>query len=238
MCGRYTHLYTWKQLHRLLGLTSCEVELRPSYNVAPTQSAPVIVNGDSAGGASLRFMRWGLVPSWAKDIAIGNSLINARAEGIDTKPAFRAAFKKSRCIVPISGFYEWQKVEGQKAKQPFYIQPTDGEPWLLAGLWESWRPAEGPPLESFVIITTRANAMVARIHDRMPVILGAPDARRWMAPTGAGGADLLSLLSPYPDEGMKAYPVSVAVNRPGIDSPALVQPLERRDFGGIFDSSP
>src|SRR5579862_4970302 len=132
MCGRYTHLYKWKQLHRLMSLLSPEVQPPMRYNVAPTQSAPVIVRDDDTGGAVLRTMQWGLIPSWAKEKAIGNSLINARAETIDTKPAFRDAFKRRRCVVPISGFYEWRAIEGQKGKQPLYITPTDEEPWFLA----------------------------------------------------------------------------------------------------------
>lgn len=238
MCGRFTHLFTWKQLHRLMSLVSPEIELSQRFNVAPTQNAPVITSDQSLGGPALRLMRWGLVPSWAKDLAIGNSLINARAEGVDSKPSFRAAFKKRRCLVPISGFYEWQKVEGSKTKQPFYITPNaSDDPWLLAGLWESWHdPAlakDAPPLETFTIITTDANQAMAPIHNRMPVILTLPDARHWINPD-TPAQDLSPLLRPCPPQAMTFRKISTLVNSPRHDTPQCIQEVSDQDFGTIF----
>jgi len=221
-----------------MGLLSPEVQLPMRYNLAPTQSAPVIIRGDDAGGAVLRTMRWGLVPSWAKEEAIGNSLINARAETIDTRPAFRNAFKKRRCIVPISGFYEWQAIEGQKAKQPIYMTPTGVDPWLLAGLWESWASPAGQLIDSYTIITTSANEMVSKVHDRMPVILGPAEARQWIGtdPSKANpSADQLrALLDPYPADLMLSQLVSRAVNSPKRDGPECIQRADLQGFGGLF----
>ena len=208
MCGRYTHLFTWEELHRLSTLTTPPMELGRSFNVAPTQRAPVIrwVEG---GGHSLDLLKWGLVPFWAKDEKIGNSLINARGETVAEKPAFRVAFKSRRCIVPASGFYEWKKEE--KGKQPVYIQSSSGEPLLFAGLWERWEPTEGAPLETFTIITTGPNEMMAKLHDRMPVIVAREDIDAWLDP---GSKSASGLVRPYPSELMMCYPVSTRVNSP------------------------
>lgn len=248
MCGRFTHLYTWKQLHRLLGLATPEVSIRARFNVAPTQLAPVVVFDH--GALALRSMQWGMIPSWAKDAAIASGLINARAEGIESKPSFRAAFKRRRCVVPISGFYEWKVVgtsEGRSArpaKQPMYITPADtrDEPWLLAGLWETWSPPQGEPLDTFTIITTEANEMMASLHTRMPVILGRDAALAWLAPgSGRGGevspdeaAGLLRLLVPCPAESMIAVPVSKLVNSPKNDTLECTNPVKSEGFGGLF----
>jgi putative SOS response-associated peptidase YedK len=237
MCGRFTHLYKWRQLHRLLALLTPEDQIPIRYNVAPSQTAPVVVHDPALGGHALRMMRWGLVPSWAKDEGIGGSLVNARAEGIEGKPSFRAAFKRRRCLVPISGFYEWQKVEGSRAKRPHYIAPADGEPWLVAGLWEVWNAPDGSALESFTIVTTEPNALMAGLHNRMPVILSADDARRWTHPDSVDAAVLAGLLRPCPDAGMVATPVSTVVNSPRHDSADCIRPADREDFGGIFDQS-
>ena len=161
------------------------------FNIAPTQAAP-IVRADAGGGRELAMMRWGLVPGWAKDLKVGTRMINARAEGVDSKPAFREAFKARRCIVPASGFYEWQGEPGRK--QPYAITVPGQRLFALAGLWESWRPANGAPVETFTIVTTDANAQVARIHDRMPVILPMDAVDTWLtAPPEAA----LHLLAPY-----------------------------------------
>jgi putative SOS response-associated peptidase YedK len=249
MCGRFTHLYTWRQLHRLLSLTSAEVELPHRYNVAPTQVAPVVMHDDDAKGLTLRMMRWGLVPSWAKEIAIGNSLINARSEGVSSKPSFRAAFKKRRCIVPMSGFYEWQKVEGSRTKQPYYIIPArpgsptsdadeSRDPWLCAGLWEAWHdPAlasQAPALQTFTIITTDANEAMAPIHNRMPVMLDIAQARRWVSPE-TDASELAALLKPCPSNQMAFRRVSTLVNSPRHDSAQCIQEAAQQDFGNIFD---
>lgn len=247
MCGRYTHLYTWKQLHRLLSLVSPEVLLHDAFNVAPTQDGPIVVYDEEVDGLALRSMRWGLVPSWAKDVSVGNSLINARAEGIEAKPSFRAAFKRRRCVIPMSGFYEWQKVEGSKAKQPYYIVPAAGAPtaasnsngsmWLAAGLWESWHdpslPKDAPSLQSFSVITTAANAAMAPVHDRMPVFLDPEQARQWAS--AKDGTEVASLLGPCPPNWLAFRRVSTLVNSPRNNSPQCIQESSPQDFRSIFD---
>lgn len=228
MCGRYTHLYTWKQLHRLMELTTPLVDLPMRYNVAPTQRAPV-VRQSRANARTLDMLRWGLVPSWAKDLAVGSSMINARGETIASKPAFRAAFKRRRCIVPISGFYEWQKLGGTR-KQPHYITASDDQPLALAGLWESWLSPEQESIETYTIVTTTPNEMMAEIHDRMPVILHAEDLDAWLDPGDEGSARVAGLIRPYPAELMLARPVSTHVNSPRHDDPSCIQTLG----GGLF----
>jgi len=218
-------------------LASPEVDLPLRFNVAPTQSAPVAVFDEALGGMTLRSLRWGLVPPWAKDLAIGNSLINARAETADSKPAFRAAFKSRRCIVPISGFYEWETVEGQKAKRPHYLTPAGEDLWLTAGLWESWKQPEGAAIQSYAILTTVPNELLATFHDRMPVILDPEDAARWAGPCD-DPASLNAMLRPYPSDQMVDRLVSTVVNSPRNDSPECIRPAESQGSGGIFDQDP
>ncbi len=225
-----------------MGLLSPEVTLPLRYNVAPTQSAPVVLHGAEQGGPVLRLLRWGLIPSWAKDPAIGSSLVNARAEGLDAKPSFRSAFKHRRCVVPVSGFFEWQAVKGARLKQPMYITPAAGDdPWFLAGLWEAWRGPGDAPVETFTIITTSANALMAPIHDRMPVVLEPDAAREWIAPASPTSwlpERLKGLLVPCPPDRMRLEPVSLVVNSPKNDTPECIQSLDNKDFGNIFEQNP
>lgn len=224
MCGRFTHLFTWRQLYELLALHGIECEIPARYNVAPTQCAPVVVPDDS-GLATLKQMQWGLIPSWADDPKIGSSLVNARGETVASKPAFRSAFKHRRCIVPISGFYEWKPIAGSKIKQPLYITPTDqGDIWLLAGLWEVWQSPDHAPLETFTILTTAANEAMAKIHDRMPVILEPDHARQWMSQAANVSASPSQLITQYPSERMLFTPVSRLVNSPRNESPECIRP--------------
>lgn len=225
MCGRFTYTFTWKQLHRLMELTDWpEVELAPRFNVAPSQAAPVIRQRED-GTRTGSMLRWGLIPSWADDAAIGNRLINARGETVAEKPAFRSAFAKRRCIVPISGFYEWKKIEGEKRKQPYWIGRKDREPIALAGLWERWSKGE-EPIDSFTLITTEPNALMATLHDRMPVILDPGAFARWLDPAQTDVGALQSLIRPAPDEAFEVYPVSTQVNSPANDDPELVARVE------------
>ena len=157
---------------------------------------------------------------------MGSSLINARAEGIEAKPAFRAAFKRRRCLVPASGFYEWKKLGGGDRKQPYYITAADEEPLAFAGVWEWWRSPEGEAVESFAIITTTPNEMMAGLHDRMPVILDSADFAPWLDPAQEDQKRLLGLLRPYPAELMVSRPVSTRVNSPRNDDPACILPLD------------
>lgn len=227
MCGRFTNKFFWHELHRLLELTTLAVHLPIRYNIAPTQTAPIVRSDDrpGAGPRSLAFVRWGLVPSWAKDIKVGSSLINARAEGIESKPSFRSAFKRRRCLVPVSGFYEWKRLADGKGKQPFYITSSDEQPMVFAGLWESWSPPSdiGDPVETFTIITTTPNKLMATLHDRMPVILDRADFAAWLDPAYQDTAALLGLLKPCLPELMKCHPVSTRVNSPRVDEPSCIE---------------
>lgn len=220
MCGRYTHLFTWEELHRLSTLTSPAIEIPRSWNVAPTQSAP-IVRFIEGSGRALSLLRWGLVPFWAEDPKIGSSLINARAETVTEKPSFRTAFKSRRCLVPVSGFYEWKKEADHK--QPYYIRAAAEEPLLFAGLWESWRPkgTTEAPLETYTILTTTPNELMTQLHDRMPVIIAPEDQARWLE---GSHYEAQPLLKPYPAELMMCHPVSTRVNSPRHNEAACIQP--------------
>ncbi len=226
MCGRYTLTAPVDELAAGFGVTGELPEVAPSYNIAPTGEVAA-VGGDSGGERRLRRLRWGLIPSWADDPSIGARMINARSETVAEKPAFRSAFRRRRCLILADGFYEWQRpAEGEKGpKQPYYIKMADGSPYAFAGIWESWQDGDGEKVRSCAILTTEANDLVAGIHHRMPVVLTPGDYDRWLAP-GDGGADLQSLLRPYPPEEMSAYPVSTYVNKPQNDDPSCLEPVE------------
>jgi putative SOS response-associated peptidase YedK len=222
MCGRFTLTASAQQLQDVFGLEDIPEDLRPRYNIAPTQDAPVVRILVQEEGRRLHLLRWGLVPSWAKDEAIGNRMINARAETVHHKPAYRAAYKRRRCLVLCSGFYEWQR--RGKAKQPHLIRMRDGRPFAMAGLWERWTGPTGEVLESCTIITTEANELVSAIHQRMPVILHPEDFDSWLDPTRDRPQALADLLRPYPAEEMESFPVSKKVNNPRIDDPTCIEP--------------
>jgi putative SOS response-associated peptidase YedK len=226
MCGRFTLITNLGAIAKRFGVSRFLEEVGPRYNAAPTQTV-IVVNDD--GARRLTQMRWGLIPSWAKDPAIGNRMINARAETAATKPAFRVALRKRRCLIPGDGFYEW-KPTGRR-KQPVYIALKSREPFGFAGLWESWTSPKGEEIRSCTIITTEANELLKPIHDRMPVILTRDAEAVWLDPTTEDAAKLLSLLKPYPEEGMEVYPVSRLVNSPENDSPDCIEP-HRWDRGG------
>ena len=183
------------------------------------QTIPIVRHRRDGEGHELALVRWGLVPFWAKDLSIGSKMINARAEGIAEKPAFRAAFKARRCLVPADGFYEWQKVDG--GKQPMLIRLRSKSTFAFAGLWEVWRSPEGP-VETCTIVTTEPNAVTAPIHNRMPVILEPADYDRWLDPSQP---DAQALLRPCPDDWLEAYPVSTRVNTPRNDTADLIEPF-------------
>jgi len=191
----------------------------PRYNIAPTQS--VIVVNDT-GQRQLVQMRWGLIPSWAKDPAIGNRMINARAETLTVKPAFRVALRKRRCLILADGFYEWQKKE--KIKQPMFIRLKSREPFGFAGLWEHWNSPEGEEILTCTIITTEANELLKQVHERMPVILPREKEDEWLDPN-AEPSRLLELLKPYPSDLMEFYEVSRLVNSPANDTPDCIVPV-------------
>ena len=223
MCGRYSITTPVEALSRLFRFTGPLPNLRPRYNVSPTQQVPIVRCAPVDGERELAQVRWGLIPFWAKDAKIGYSLINARAEGIDAKPSFREALKRGRrCLIAADGFYEWAK--GTKPKQPWRITLKDGEPFAFAGLWERWEKApDGVPVESCTVITTAANALVAKLHDRMPVILAPETYGSWLGEDGAAPAGLLALLKPYRPDAMRAYPVRTVVNSPKNDTPECVE---------------
>jgi putative SOS response-associated peptidase YedK len=217
MCGRYTQFSSHAKLVRLFGLNPADVpDFPPRYNVAPTQVVAVVRLDD--GQRAFRAMRWGLIPSWAQDPRIGNSLINARAETVASKPAFRAAFRSRRCLIPTTGFYEWVPVPGAKKKQPLHIRMRDEQPFALAGLWERWRDEDGVTVESCTIITTKANELMRGIHDRMPVILAPSDYAAWLDPTTPPDV-LQALLRPFSAEGMEAVSVGSYVSNARNEGP-------------------
>ena len=221
MCGRFGTPFTSVDLaDALAAVWNFPEPQLPRFNVAPTQHAPVLLQKE--GRRVLDMVRWGLIPSWARDGSIGNKMINARAETVVEKPSYRSAFAKRRCLVPAGGFFEWKR-EG-KVKVPHWIHPAEGGPITFAGLWESWRPApDAEWVQTFTIITTTPSAEVAGIHDRMPVIVAPGDRSEWLDPASPAEA-LAALLRPAPDGYLTTYPVSTAVNRPTYDGPDLIQP--------------
>lgn len=226
ICGRTTHLYRWKQLAELLNLLSwTDGELPDRDNVAPTQSAPVVRSGER--GREGTMMRWGLVPAWAEGLADGARNFNARAETVATKPSFREAFKRRRCIVPVSGFYEW-RVLREGRKQPHYVTRKDREPFMLAGLWERWDGPRAPelgagPVETFTILTTTPNALMKPLHDRMPVILQRPDWDRWLASDPLHETEASRLFTPADDHDFEAFPVGSMVSNARNEGPELTR---------------
>lgn len=198
-------------------------DYQPSYNVAPSQAIAIV--RQVAGKRSFGRARWGLIPSWAKEAKIGFSTLNARAETVASKPAFRTAFRQRRCLMPVDGWYEWQALANTKAKQPWFIGPQVGKPLALAGLWEQWRSPEGGVLESCSIIVTEANGFMKPIHDRMPVILAQADWDIWLTPTMKDVQILQELLKPYTGDDLSAWPVSTLVNSPRHDLPECLIPI-------------
>jgi putative SOS response-associated peptidase YedK len=210
MCGRFTLRTSTKDIVKQFGLLDA-IDLKPRYNIAPTQHIAAIKLDPETGTRKLSMCRWGLIPSWADDLKIGYSMINARAESVAMKPAYRSAFKKGRCLIVADGFFEWKKVGS--AKQPFFIRIKDDEPFAFAGLSEHWHRGD-QVIDSCAIITTEPNELMESIHDRMPVILSPEDYELWLEPDFHGQGKLLEMLKPYPAEEMEASPVSTTVNNP------------------------
>lgn len=223
MCGRYTVVADGYELTEHLKARWRSARLAaPRFNIAPTQHAPVLLRDQ--GENVLDMYRWGLIPFWAKDPAIGNRMINARAETVREKPAFRSAFERRRCLVPASGFFEWQKAG--KSKVPHWIHPADGDLLTLAGLWERWAPEDAEPVYSYTILTTGANSFMQRLHERMPVIIPPGERDVWLDPEAEAQA-LVELLHPAPEALLAAHPVSTLVNAPSNDMPECIEA-----FGG------
>ena len=202
MCGRFFLITDLAKIAEEFGAGRILVDFKPDRNVAPGQYIPVLINQN--GQKVLTSLRWGLIPSWAKDASFGNKMINARAETIAAKPSFKNAFQKRRCLIPVDGFYEWQKTD--KVKEPFSISLRSGKPFGLAGLYERWLSPDQKPIQTCTIITTEANELVKSIHDRMPVIIESKFYNFWMNPDNHDQAGLLALLKPYPAGEMTAVP--------------------------------
>lgn len=197
-----------------------EVDLPERFNIAPTTMAVAVV-ADPA--PRWTFLRWGLVPGWAKDISIGNKLINTRSETILQKPSFRSAFKRRRCLIPAVGYYEWRRAEN--VKQPYFHTFLDDRHMAMAGIWEHWQSPEGSEMESFSLITTSANEMASKVHHRMPVILDPVDWMTWLNHSTEDVSHQLPLLKPYRGDNFQLYKVSRDVNSVRNDRPDLIQPL-------------
>jgi putative SOS response-associated peptidase YedK len=195
----------------------------PSWNVAPTDSLPVVRYDTKAGERSLDLLRWGLVPYWAKDTKVGFANINAKAEGIETKSAFREAFQRRRCLVPVDNFYEWAKTG--TGKQPYAIALADRHLMALAGLWENWKSPEGEWMRSFAIITTTPNELCARLHNRMPVVLKPEAWPVWLGEESAEASALKALLRPIPSDEMTCWPVSARVGNVKNNDASLIEPI-------------
>jgi len=222
MCGRYTLTTNIETLQRVFPTVEIPITLTARYNIAPTQQVAVIANN---APQQLQFFRWGLIPPWAKDKAIGNRMINARAETLAEKPSFRNAYKRRRCLVLADGMYEWSKTKNRGKKQPTYIHLKSRQPFAMAGLWETWQSPEGATILSCTIITTTPNELVAPLHHRMAVILPTTAYAQWLSADEQPPLLLDELLQPYPAEEMAAYPVSTMVNSPKQDTPACIEPL-------------
>lgn len=228
MCGRFTLSQSTEAIAEVFRLADVPT-LEARYNIAPTQLVSGVVCVPPASAQSLeqcrqlRLLRWGLVPSWAKDLAMGSRLINARAETVAEKPSFRSAFRHRRCLVVADGFYEWQRQE--RKKQPFYFRLLDGQLFAFAGLWERWKDSTGETVESCTILTTEANELMRPIHDRMPVILDPKDYDLWLDPAVQKAERLQQILCPFRSEAMTAYPVSTQVNKPANNSPECINSL-------------
>lgn len=227
MCGRYnlrTPVSKLIELFAALPHPALDTDsIGPRFNIAPTQN--VLAIREEAKTRQLVDLHWGLIPFWAKDPAIGNRMINARGETVASKPSFRAAFRRRRCLVLADGFYEWKKTGG-RTKQPYHITSQDEEPLAFAGLWESWKDQQDEHIESCTIITTSPNSLMSELHDRMPVILDEADFDTWLDPANEETESLQTLIRPCPEDRLRVYPISTFVNRPQNDTPECIQPLE------------
>lgn len=221
MCGRFARRSTQEVLADWFGVELEDMPwFAPTFNATPQSTQPVVRLNRDSGSREFALMRWGLVPFWAKDPKFGYSTFNARAEEVPTKPAYREALKKRRCLVPADAFYEWQRLD-KKNKQPYAIALKSGEPYAFAGLWETWKPQAGSPLETFTILTTDPNELMQPIHNRMPVILEPQDHERWLDP-GDPARPPVDLLRPYPAEKMQAWQVSQRVGNVRNNDPDLL----------------
>lgn len=222
MCGRFARISSVETFAQLFH-ASAVGELAPAYNIAPTH-ALLLARTSPEGHRELASLHWGLVPHWSSGPDPKYSMINARADSVAAKPAYRDAFKRRRCLIAADGFFEWKKAG--KTKQPYFVRLRGGQPFAFAGLWEHWEAEGQAPIDSCTIITCDANPLVAQIHERMPVILPPRLYDAWMDPAQQNTRALTDLLKPYPDLLMEAYPVGLAVNSPRNDSPEVLRSLQ------------
>ena len=228
MCGRYTQTAKLDELIERFGFKNPGVDLAPRYNLAPNQDAPVVgVRQDTPDVRSLRLMRWGLVPFWAKASTAGTTMINARAETLRQRPAFKHLVAGNRCLILADGFYEW--FGDGRTRTPVLFQLRNRDPFAFAGLWDRWRQPDGTLLYSFTIITTEPNELVRQIHNRMPAILLPEDEKGWLDPTVRDPDAVSRMLGPYPAGLMQSHCVSRAVNSPFNDFPECIVPEARND---------
>jgi len=217
VCGRYVLTSPSEAIAEHFRLTDLPA-YPPRYNIAPTQTA-LVVRETPEGRREAVGLRWGLIPFWAKEPSIGSRLINARAEGLVDKPAFRAAFRRRRCLVPADGFFEWRALAGRR-KQPYYVRLASGEPFAMAGLWEQWRAPAGDTIATFTVVTTAANEALRAIHDRMPVIVASADYDEWLSSSNPS-----ALLGPWAGAAFEIVPIGTRVNDVRNDDPDLLQPV-------------
>ncbi|BEQ16054.1 SOS response-associated peptidase [Desulfoferula mesophila] len=220
MCGRFTQSKSLAEYQDRFSFSAGPPGYAPRFNLAPGQEALAVLAGEEGRRGEL--LRWGLVPAWAKEERVGYKMINARAETVADKPAYRGPFRRSRCLVPADGFFEWASTA--QGKQPYFLARRDRAPFALAGLWDRWHGPEGEELRSFTIITTTANHVVAPIHERMPVMLQPGDEAAWLDPE-TPPAELGGLLRPYAARDMQAHPVSRRVNSAASEGPELLEPV-------------
>lgn len=221
MCGRYSQQHTPEQIAERFEVVESDYLFEPRYNIAPTQIVPVVT---AQRVRRLVGFRWGLVPFWATDPAIGNRMINAKAETLDEKPAFKYALSERRCLIPADGFYEWQK-RPKGPSQPLYVCRRDRELFAFAGLWERWKSPQGERLLTCTIITVEPNELIKSVHHRMAAILTREAEDLWLDTSIQDPARVLALLSPYPSDELEMYSVSRAVNTPANEDPSLIEPL-------------
>ena len=223
MCGRYSLATPAQQVAEHFGLAEVP-ELSPRYNIAPTQSVAIVRTSGDEAAPILEFRRWGLIPSWAKDPAIGSRMINARVETAAEKPAFRSAFRRRRCLVPADGFYEWKP--HPKRRRPHHVRLDAGGLFGLAGLFEAWKSPEGETIESCTLLTTAANAALRALHDRMPILIDPEHYPRWLDPDLQDPKAILSLTDPSISDRLRFHPVGFHVNNPSNDDRACIEPTE------------
>jgi putative SOS response-associated peptidase YedK len=224
VCGRFIQISIGEIIGEEFQLPK-EPKLTPRYNIAPSQSVAAIRLATDSNLRELCMLQWGLIPFWAKDTKIGYRTINARSETVADKPAFRAAFKHRRCLIPADGFYEWKRHKGRKQNQPYFIRLKEARIFAFAGLWEHWKSPEGEIVESCTILTTQSNELIGELHDRMPVILDRKQYDLWLGTSVTGLDTLKPLFNPFPKESMEYYPVSLHMNKPTNDHPQCIEPV-------------